>query len=210
MFSNKKIELDVSKMTCHSGGAIGSDTEFRNQCIKYGIGINEYSYKTNYHTSKFKVELSDAEYEEGVLMVHKANKIMKRYNISSYMNLLARNWMQVKNSNVIYAIGSIIQPNSRNKDGYYNKSDIPQVDGGTGYAVQMGILKGIPIYVFNQYENKWYKFSYNTNRYITQEKVVLIENNNFCGIGTRNINENGINAINSLFIDTFKILNHPI
>lgn len=210
MFSIKKINLDVSNMMCHSGGAIGSDTEFRNQCIRYNIGINEYSYKTKYHNSIFKVELSGVEYDEGVLMVHRANKIMKRYNVSSYMNLLARNWMQVKNSNVIYAIGTIIQPNQKNKDGYYNKSDIPQVDGGTGYAVQMGIIKGIPIYVFNQTENNWYKFSYNTNRYILCDKIVTIEDNNFCGIGTRNINSNGIEAIYNLFQDTFKPLNHPI
>lgn len=199
---------EPSDYKCHSGGAIGSDTAFRDKCIEYGIDIIEYSYKTAYHTSAYKKEITDIEYAEGVDMVGKANKIMKRYNISPYMNLLARNWLQVKNSDVVYAIGTIIEPNSKNKKGYYNKSEYQQVDGGTGYAVQMAIIKGITVYVFEQDKNCWFKYSYNTHRYIPVSDVI-IESTNFGGIGTREINSYGINAINKLFSDTFKQLNHP-
>ena len=114
--------IDFNKpITCHSGGANGSDTIFENKCIERGILVKAYSYKTESHTSENKCEISDSDYEEGIKEVNKANKWMNRYGIGKYMNLLARNWCQVKYSDEIYAIGDIIDPGKRNDKGYYNK-----------------------------------------------------------------------------------------
>ena len=200
--NNDSSKLNPSEVICHSGGAIGSDTVFRNKCLEYKCTVVEYSYKTEYHKSPYKKEITESEFKEGVEMVNKANKIMKRYNILPYMNLLARNWYQVKNRDVVYAIGTIIESNQKNKKGYYNKSEYQQVDGGTGYAVQMAILKGISVYVFDQEKDSWYKYSYNTHRYIKCD-APKIERKNFCGIGTREINNLGIQAIENLFKKTF-------
>ena len=194
---------NVGDTTCHTGGAPGSDTVFEETSIEYGIRVCAYSYKTEYHKSPNKVEISDEDYNEGVQEINKANKSLGRYGISKYMNLLARNWVQVKKSKQIFAIGTIVEPGSKNAKGYYSKSRYQTVDGGTGYAVQMGINNNKDVYVFNQANNRWYRWSYNTMSFVKCEKIPTIDVNDFAGIGTREISENGVRAIKELFENTF-------
>ena len=72
LFENPKLQLD--NITCHSGGALGSDTYWENIGESYGVKTKAYSYKTNYHTSKNKVEISDDDYKDGIDEINKANK----------------------------------------------------------------------------------------------------------------------------------------
>jgi hypothetical protein len=113
-------------------------------------------------------------------------------------NLLSRNWFQVKNSDAIFAIGKILKPGEKGSK-YKNKTDIDIVDGGTGYAVMMGIETNKPTYVFDQFKNKWFKWNEN---FVETEEPTLTQN--FAGIGTRELNENGINAIKSIYKKTFE------
>src|ERR1035437_4298440 len=130
MFDN--LQIDLTKVICHSGGAAGSDEQWALIGKEYGIPTRAYSYKTKHHTSPDKVEISDTDYAEGVVEIHKANKRLNRYGVHKYMNLLARNWSQVKYSNQTFAIGTILQSGERGSKGYYNKSEYDVVDGGTG------------------------------------------------------------------------------
>lgn len=199
------IEIDLTKsLTCHSGGAEGSDFFFRQIGKKYGVRTIDYSYKTKYHKSDDKFEISDEDYSEGIIEVNRANKILNRFGIHKYMNLLARNWAQVKYSDTIYAIGTIVKPGQRTTKGYYNKSKFEVVDGGTGYAVTMGINNNKDVYVFDQNQNTWFRWSYTTIKFVEVKKEVTILSNNFAGIGTREINEFGIKAIENLYKNTFK------
>jgi hypothetical protein len=116
---------------------------------------------------------------------------MKRYifKLKPYVkNLLSRNWFQVKNSESILAIGTI------NKE-----TNI--VNGGTGYAVMLSIQHNKKTYVFDQNDNLWYKWDYKQKKFINTQTPILTSN--FAGIGTRNINKNGINAIKSVLNKTF-------
>ena len=170
--------------TMNSGGANGSDQIFGEYAIKYGIGkINHYWYKKPNPHSKPEDQISEEEYQEGIQMIHRANKTLKRKGIEKYMHLLARNWLQVKNSESIFAIGTI---NGK------------QVNGGTGWAVQMGIDEGKSVYVFDQEKCKWYFW----NREIEVCNTPILTKN-YAGIGTREINENGIKAIENLYKRTF-------
>lgn len=187
-----KIEIDRSKMICHSGGAKGSDTIFEELSIKYGIKVNAYSYKTKYHTGPNKVEISDQDFEEGVIEVKKANKILMRWGIAKYMNLLARNWAQVKYSDEIFAISKIVRTGK-----------VETVSGGTGYACAMSVQNNKPLYVFDQTDRKWFRWSFSKEEFIEIEPP-KISSNNFAGIGTREINEYGITAIKELYERTFK------
>ena len=94
IFDTKK--LDLTNITCHSGGAMGSDSEWENIGKEFGVITKAYSYKTTYHVSENKVEISETDYKEGIVEINKANKWLNRYGIHKYMNLLARNWAQVK------------------------------------------------------------------------------------------------------------------
>jgi len=197
-------ELDMTNITCHSGGALGSDTIWEKVGEKWGVKTKAYSYKTKSHITPNKVEISDSDFEEGVSEVNKANKHIGRWGIHKYMNLLARNWAQVKYSNEIFAIGIIVDPGKKGPKGYYSKSKMQTIDGGTGYAVMMGILNQRLVYVFDQIKEKWFKWSYNSMRFVEIEETPKITSENFAGIGTRDINESGIKAINDVYEKTFK------
>ena len=177
---------------CNSGGAKGADITFEKFCLLIGIKINHFSYKTNYHNSPFKVEISEEDFKEGIEMVKKSSKFLKRYNYFKYINLLARNWCQVKYSDEIYAIGKII-----------NNGINYVVDGGTGWACSMSIIVNKPLFVYDQDKKNWYKWSYSINNFTKIESTPVIKVSSFAGIGTREINDDGINAIKNLIINSF-------
>lgn len=169
----------------------------------YDVKTKAYSYKTAYHTTDNKVEISDQDYEEGVKEITKANRVLSRYGIHKFMNLLARNWPQVKYSNEIFAIGTIVEPGKKGSKGFYNKSEFQVVDGGTGYAVQMAINNSKFVYVFDQDKDKWFRWSYTSLKFIELTEPLKISYENFSGVGTREIKPNGINAIKELYKLTF-------
>lgn len=195
--------IDLKNITCHSGGALGSDQEFENVGKEFGIKTNAYSHKTSYHTSPNKVEISEEDYKEGVHEINKANKHMDRFGISKYMNLLARNWSQVKYSTQIFAIGVIVEPGGKSPEGFYSKSKIQTVSGGTGYTVMMGILHLKEIFVYDQNREKWFRWSYSSMSFIELKETPKIKTQNFAGIGTRKLNNRGKNAIRDIYEKTF-------
>ena len=199
----EKPKLDLNNLICHSGGAVGSDQIFEQTSKEFGVKTRAYSYKTGYHNSPNKVEISEEDYLEGVQMIKKANLTLNRWGINKYMNLLARNWAQVKYSNQIFAIGTIIEPGKKCHKGYQNKSKYQIVAGGTGYCCQMGIDNYRDVFVFDQSKNKWYRWSYTINSFLEIKDILKIEVQNFAGVGTREINESGILAIKNLYFKTF-------
>ena len=142
--------------------------------------------------------------KEGIIEVNKANKFLNRYGIHKYINLLARNWAQVKYSEQIFAIGTIIKPGSKNERGYYNKGQYDIVDGGTGYAVMMGVNNQREIFVFDQIKDKWFRWSYSTMSFIEISEVPSITSLNFAGIGSRELAPNGLKSIRQVYEKTFK------
>jgi len=197
------IKIDLNKVTCHSGGAIGSDTVWEEVGEEFGVKTKAYSYRTKSHVSPNKVEISDQDYEQGVVEITKANKTLGRFGIHKYMSLLARNWAQVKYSKQVFAIGSIIKAGEKSAKGYKNNSKSDVVDGGTGYAVMMAINQENDVYVFDQSKDKWFRWSYNALRFMETKEVPSITEQNFAGIGTREIQPNGIKAIRDVYEKTF-------
>jgi hypothetical protein len=199
-----KIPLNLTKIVCHSGGAQGADTYFETIGESYGVKTKAYSYKTKYHSSDNKVEISQEDFIEGMDEVNRANKVLGRFGIHKYINLLARNWAQVKYSKEVFAIGSIVEPGAKGNKGYYNKSKYQVVDGGTGYACQMAVNNDRDVYVFDQNKDKWFRWSYTALRFIEIVEP-SITYQDFAGIGTREIKPNGIKAIEELYKKTFNL-----
>lgn len=182
-------ENKIDNYICHSGGAIGADTFFEELCERYGIEIRAYSYKTGYHKSKNKVEISEEVFQEGVSVVSKINnKYLKRRGINKYMHLLARNFAQIKNTEVVYAISEL---------------DNGLVKGGTAYACYMAIDARIPVYLFEQKEGRWYRYSFGSEKFVVENDPPIIKYGNFTGIGTRKLNSLGEKAIEELFSRSF-------
>jgi hypothetical protein len=196
-------KIDLTKITCHSGGATGADTVWDEIGEEFGVKTRAYSYRTKAHVSPNKVEISDQDYEDGVVQITKANKTLGRFGIHKYMSLLARNWAQVKYSKQVFAIGTIIKAGEKSVKGYKNNSKNDVVDGGTGYAVMMAINQENDVYVFDQIKDKWFRWSYNSLRFVELKEVPLITEQDFAGIGTREIQPNGIKAIRDVYEKTF-------
>ena len=198
-----KMELDLANIVCHSGGAKGSDTVWEKLGESFGVKTRAYSRETKFHTSPNKVEISEEDFQEGVSQVNRANLNLKRYGIHKYINLLARNWCQVKYSDQIIAIGNIAIPGEVS-NGYRCNSKLQSVNGGTGYAVQMGIDNSKEVYVFDHLRERWYTWSYSSMAF-SETIYPEINFQNFAGIGTREINQAGIEAIRTVYEKTFSI-----
>lgn len=182
----------VKRFICHSGGAEGADSYFEFFSKKYLVDVIAYSYKTAFHRSENKYELSESEFREGVANVYKTNEVLKRSRIQSYLKFLARNWHQVKNADEIFAVST-----------FKKSSNNLQVQGGTAWAVQMAIDLQKSVWVFDQNQAQWFCYDHYHREFrktITQPKI---NSSNFAGIGTRNINLFGIDAIEQLFKNSF-------
>ena len=172
----------LSDYVNHSGGAKGSDTAWDEIGAVYGVTSNHY-YKDK--TPKGNVQITKEQYEEGLLKAKEAAKALgKNWSSKSYIQgLLARNWQQVKNADAIFAIAEL--------EGKY-------VKGGTGYAVAMAVAENKPIYVFSQSKKSWFKHT-DTGWQKTDTPVLT---KNFAGIGTREINAKGVQAIKDVYKKT--------
>lgn len=203
MFEDKIESIHPSQCTCHSGGATGADTEWENQISNFGGSVKGYSYKTKYHNSINKVEISEEDYQEGVLEIKKVNKYLNRQGIHKYMHLLARDWAQVKYSEQTIAIGYLVKPGETNRKGHVSKSKYTSAGGGTGYAVMLSILHNRPTYVFDQYQLKWFKWSYQIKDFVEVKRGdVYIFKSNFAGIGSRELTQEGKDEINFVILNS--------
>jgi hypothetical protein len=173
--------------TCYSGGAQGADTIFELESLKRGFKVVAYSFDGHNTRSSNTLVLTPNHLKEGLKHIEIANKRLNRNlsNSSLYVkNLIARDWFQVKNSEAIFAIGRLQTENI--------------VAGGTGYAVSCAIDNKKPVYLFEQNDNIWYYYDYESDRFEIYENIPVLTER-FAGIGTREINDNGIKAIKSLF-----------
>jgi hypothetical protein len=203
---NESTPYDITTFTNHSGGAIGSDTQWDIIGKEFGM-VNNNHYWTESKTPTGNVEISKEDFEEGKFESAKAAKRNWGYQYSAMKDSrLIRNWSQVKHSDAIFAIGYIIEkggkmfPHQRTDT---RKAITPSVGGGTGYAVGMAINNNKPVYIFNQektngYEIGWYKWDNNDFIKIKTPKLTK----DFAGIGTRKINEIGKQAIRDVYTKT--------
>jgi hypothetical protein len=171
---------------CHSGGCPGADMEWENEGNKYGVKTIAYSFGGHKQEGQNREILSAEQLNEGFEHVLIANKAMKRYpqgQARYIQNLLARNWFQVKNAESIFAVGKFL--------------DKKKVSGGTGWAVQMAIDNQKPTFVFDQEGNKWNKFNYALGEFEVIDYIPKLTEN-FAGVGTREINDKGIVAIEKI------------
>jgi len=211
--------LSPDDFTDHSGGASGGDTYWDIEGRKFGIK-NFIHYREPGKTVVDSKELresgiratsaSEKDYAEGIKMATQAAKNLGRKISTNYGYYQYRNWLQVKYSDAIFAVSTILEPNQTDKKGYKNTSGKQVVEGGTGYAVEMAIMVNKPVYVFDQNKNKWYTWQYSSTNLLGEgvggkfvETTTPVLTKNFAGIGSREIKPNGIQAITDVYTKTF-------
>jgi len=179
--------LGKGEIVNHSGGAKGSDSVWGELGEEFGVKSNHYYVEGN-KTPKGNVAISKQEALKADKALKKANESLGRTFPTSndYVNnLLRRNFNQVDNADAVYAITEI-------------KGNKPQ--GGTGWAVQMAVDMGKPVFVYSQEKGQWMSFT--NGKWAATDTPVLT--NNFAGIGTREITEKGKQAIRDVYEKSFK------
>lgn len=174
--------------TLQSGGAFGADTMWENTATKYGVKTNAWSFADHSGViSENRVILTSEQLAEADDHLAKANETLNRKWPTSkeYINnLLRRNWYQVKNSDAVFAISTL---------------DGNVVSGGTGWAVQMAIDNGKPVFLYEQDQKQW--LVNEGEGWKKTDTPTLTKN--FAGIGSRQINDSGEAAIEAVFDKTF-------
>ena len=92
---------------------------------------------------------------------------------------------QVQNADAIFAVGHL-------KNGV--------VDGSTGQTVQMAIEDNKPVYIYDQVRKQWFS---NINGQWQVFSGIPKLTKNFAGIGTRELNNDGKDAIKQVYENTF-------
>jgi hypothetical protein len=184
--------------TCHSGGCPGADMMWETEGEKYGVKTISYSFYNHQHKGKNPKVLTALELQEGFEAVMRANKTLKRspQGQPQYIqNLLARNWFQVKNAEAVFAIAKKFLTRHT-------------VDGGTGWAVQMAVDCDKPVFVFLQdvMGGGWFRYMPVVGFEGRFDEIPTLTKN-FAGIGTREINQHGIQAIQAVYKNTMTSLN---
>lgn len=187
----EKTTNNPVEYTLNSGGAYGADTEWDLVAREFGVSdIKHYKGASRPNLSQrlknagVKATIAtQQEMDEGYQAL---NLLMKKEMPRNDNNdLLARDYLQVKNSDAVFAITTIKNANT--------------VEGGTNYAVQFAIKQKKPIYVLNLvdkpdltkkegnlYESmQWYKYNYQNKRFELTSPPVLTKR--FAGVGSRDI-----------------------
>lgn len=163
----------------YSGAATGSDKAWEEAATKAGIKVKNYTVNNWNELSNEERERLDKEYQEVVNTLGR-----KVLDINSYSGkLVRRDMLQADKADAIFAIGTV------SSNGY--------VDGGTGYATTRGILRGIPVYLFDQSDSTWKVWDKEQSKFIPTIQPSLTKN--AAVVGTRKLQDNGKEAINSIF-----------
>jgi alkylated DNA repair dioxygenase AlkB len=205
----------ASGYTNYSGAATGGDTVWAEVGKEYGLGKQvDYTPQTLQKLSQDQVQEVETAYQKAVKDLGRnplpydwndPNKKVDGKSIYYNGGLVRRDYLQAKAADAVFAIGNVLTPGDKNKKGYAVKSKTDSVDGGTGYAVQMAINLGKPVYVFDQTYEKW--FAWEDGKFRISDVPTLTTK--FAGIGTREINEAGKQAIRDVYENTFKAPSQP-
>jgi len=193
------VKITLTNYTNHSGGALGADTEWDVIGKNFGMTDNKH-YWMNNKTPNGNTEITADDAIEGQEKVTQAARAMGRIEPTHQVRdeRLIRNWSQVKYSDAVFAVTTMLNVGAEMN--YGKKAKIRQGKGGTGYAIEMAIQAGKPVYVFDQVRNAWFK---NIDGKWSESEVPTLTQN-FAGIGTREINEAGKKAIRDVYAKTLE------
>jgi len=189
-------------MILHSGGAKGSDTVFATLSLQNGLYVVIHSFEGHKINMPYLKESSllrikkHTKEELGIIYseyIVKVAKYMGRNaaRLEYTKDLLARDYFQINETEAVFAVGVI--------DSVNNGKVI--VAGGTGYAISMALRLNIPyIIIYDQQDMRWYNIKNGKLQKQWNEPIVKMKDFAFvAGIGTRNLNQFGLKAIQSLF-----------
>jgi len=175
-----------------SGGAPGAEAEFGACAERHGIEEVNFTFEGHKVVRHRGVRvLNHEELQSGDVSLEYVSRLMhRRYTDSpTIRKVLQTLWYQVNNGQEIYVIGAIL--------------DDDTVRGGTGWGAEFAKLCNKPLFVFDQDKDSW--FEWTGSAWETREaEAVIITHPHFTGTGTRQMRDNGKQAIEKLFTLSFE------
>ncbi|MEZ5312556.1 MAG: hypothetical protein R2862_02350 [Thermoanaerobaculia bacterium] len=178
----------TTKAKLVSGGHKGAEAEFGRAAKRWGIDQTTLSFEGHAMEWPMNVRvLAPAELAEGDISMQIVSKHMGRtYHEADLIRRVFQSlYHMVNESYELFAIGWI-QPDDT-------------VKGGTGWGVELAKLFNRPVWVFDQERAAW--FAWREGHWTPDEP--RIGGRPFAGTGTRNLDDAGRAAIESLFSASF-------
>ncbi len=173
-----------------SGAASGAENEFGILAEQLGIDEVNFSFEGHEVARERGLRiLTHEEMKQGDFSLTYASKLMNRKfpETPTFRRILQSIWYQINNGQEIFVIGKILEDKT--------------VKGGTGWGAEFAKICNKPLYVFDQDENRWFKW--NGENWITFNNPVITKSH-FTGTGTRLLKDNGKKAISELYKRSFE------
>ena len=208
-FGGTTNNFNIKTSEFYSGAAEGSDTEWGKQARALGIKVIDYKVENFDKLSDDWKARIEKEYLESRAFLGKRPIKGDTYG----GKLTRRDMMQADKADAIFAIAErIVNPGGIEYSGgkeYTNNTDHDNVQGGTANAVARGILRGIPIYVYDQSDNQWKQWNAKSKSFEAINDVPTLTQH-AAVIGTRGINDDGKAAIKSILNKTINSNNKDL
>jgi hypothetical protein len=166
------------KCTLYSSGLKGAEATFGEAAQQHGIKEVVYSFDGHKLTRETNVViLGQEELERGDISMELASRMLNRtyYETDKIRKVLQTIFHMVNGGHQVFVIGTI-------------------------QAVELAKMFNRPLHVFDQPNKQWFTWKNNS----WQQDTPKIEYDTFVGSGTRYLSDAGRQAIEQLFIDSFK------
>lgn len=179
---------DISKITLYSGGHKGTEAEFGKLAEAWNMEEVNISFEGhNAERTRGVKVLKQEELQKGDVSMEIVSKLMKRnYSKTDKIRKVIQTiFHMVNNGHHVIAVGWIQADNT--------------VKGGTGWGVELAKLFNRPLSVYDQDRKGW--FSWEDRQWVESTPVITAET--FAGTGTRNLSDDGKQALLDLFTRSF-------
>ena len=174
----------------HSGGARGAEAEFGACAERWGMQETNYSFDGHRFLERRRgvVVLGEDELRKGDFSLVYVSRRLGRVlsEIPLVRNVLQTIWHQINAAGEVFVIGAI------QEDG--------TVRGGTGWGAELARLWKKPLWVYDQTKRSWFRWS---GAAWEMTKAPVIHSENFAGIGTQHLTDEGREAVLDLFRRSF-------
>jgi len=180
--------MDKTKCTLFSGGMKGAEAAFGEAAEKWGVQEVNFSYEGHVMARDRNMQLlSEDELSRGDISMELASKMMNRtyYEKKKIRKVLQSIFHMVNKGHQVFAVGKILEDDT--------------VKGGTGWAVELARLFNRPVSVYDQEKKAW--FTWKEGGW--QPDLPTIGFETIAGSGTRNLTDDGQQAIEELFARSF-------
>jgi len=172
-----------------SGAAKGAEAAFGAAAEKRGVEEVNFTFDGHPDARSRGIRvLTQAELKQGDVSLAYVSRLMHREykDTRLFKRVLQTIWHQVNSAQAVYVVGHIL--------------DDQTVKGGTGWGAEFAKLCNKPLFVFDQPDKQWFSWS---GAGFEPAGSPVITTPQFCGTGTRHLNDDGVAAIEGLFARTF-------